>query len=275
MDILQTPVSECAFHNKTGHKLGVCSGHEGIEIMKKILKTLGVSHSNDPKTILLKTKEKLNCDSESCVINKDEFKNIHGNIKDLKERDFKPSGPWENDDWLSNFNIDEVLEQWAKTYPNFLHIPFQMRDFAEKRTEMHTIDLNSEYQKGMKSFGVVINTDYSTGSGIHWFAIFGDFSNKNNVTIEYFNSSGSLPLAEIQDWLYKTKLELEAHGMKVKIIIVTRIEHQKSNSECGVFSLWYIYSRLNKVPYSYFDKQGAITDDMMYQFRNHLYRKYK
>ncbi len=275
MDILKKQVSECAFHNKDGHKTGICSGNSGVDAMKKILDELNVSYSNNPDDVLEKTKKELSCKSESCVVNNSKFKKIFGSVDTLKKENFKPDGPWNNDNWLSNFNIDDVLEQWTKVYPGFLHIPFQMRDFAKNKTELHTIDLCSEYENGMKYFGVVINTDYSTGQGVHWFAIFGDFSNPDNVTLEYFNSSGNLPLKEIHDWLYDTKQKLESCGLKVKIIVVTRIEHQKSNTECGVFSLWYIYSRLNDVPYKYFDRHEFVTDDMMYKFRTHLFRKYK
>jgi len=277
MDILKKPVSECAFHNKEGAHSGVCSGSGGVDAMKKILNELNVVHSgNTDKDILKKTQEKLACDSESCVVKSAIFKKAYtSSVDKLKKEKFKPDGPWKDDTWLNNFNIDDVLDQWTNVYPGFVHIPFQMRDFDKKNTELAKVDLYTKYKEGMKSFGVVLNTDYSSGGGIHWFAIYGDFSDPNNVTLEYFNSSGTLPLKEVQNWLYSTKALLESHDLKVKVIIVSRIEHQKSDTECGVFSLWYIWSRLNGISYVYFDKSKAVTDDMMYTFRRHLYRRYK
>ena len=276
MDILKKPESECAFHNKEGEKSGVCSGNEGIDVMKKILDDLNVNHSGKSNEDILKTtQKKLACDSESCVVNDSKFTKVSNlDVEKLKKEKFKPEGPWKDDTWLNNDNIDEVLDQWSNVYPGFVHIPFQMRDFNEKGTELAKIDLYIRYKEGMKSFGVVLNTDYSTGNGVHWFAIYGDFSDPNDITLEYFNSSGTLPLKEVHNWLYSTKALLESHDLKVKVIVVSRIEHQKSDTECGVFSLWYIYCRLNGVPYTFFDKPNAVTDDMMYKFRRHLYRKY-
>lgn len=271
MDILLKKPSECAFHSNAKD---VCSGTKGIAAMKALIDNMGNENYTNDKSILESAKKMLHCESESCVINKPEFYNLYtGNLDELKKNNFKPEGPRNTDEWLSNYNLDDVLEQWQKKYSDFRHIPFQMRDFEKTKTELATIDFIEEYKKGTKSFGVIINTDISTGSGIHWFAIFVDFRDSKKMSIEYFNSSGSLPVKEIHDWLYNTKMKMAAHGYDVDVVIVSRIEHQKSNTECGVFSLWYIYSRLNNVPYAYFNKNDAVTDDMMYKFREHLFRQ--
>lgn len=285
---LPTATTECAFNIKS--KNGVCADRETVESMRKFLMNLG--HTKEPnkmneKDIVEKVKKKLSCEVESCIISHPKFVNFIGKTKadKIKKESYKPAGPWDNNEWLSNINIDEVLEQWAKPKKDkdenkkedctrFLHIYFQMRDFEIKKTKLATINLANEYEKGMRRFAVVINTDYSDGSGEHWFCIFGDFDRPDgSITLEYFNSSGILPLPEIHDWLYKTKKMLESHLKKnVKIVYVSRNALQKSNSECGVFCLAYIYCRLNGYDYPVFAKPGSLTDEAMYEFRKFLFR---
>ena len=269
-------ISECAFNNST-KKGNLCSGNEGILYMKQMIKKYN-NHINveNSKNIFDEAKLLTKCDSESCVISDKKFEEVAGNNKvyNIKKK-FKPFGPRNNKEWLSNFNIDQVLNQWKDNYPGFVHIPFQMIDFARQKTKLETIDLVKECKNGMKSFATVINTDYSKGPGIHWFCIYGDFSNNNNIIIEYFNSSGTMPLNEIHEWLVKTIKKLNDAHLNARYEIVTRNEIQKSSSECGVFSLYYIYARLNNIPYTKFSELGLLNDEDMYEFRKYLFRRYE
>lgn len=270
--------TECAFNIKAND--GICSDESTIELIRQLVKNLNPNEELKKmvnKEIVEKAKKLLNCDEESCVIAHSEFEKIAGKktVDDIKDKRFKPEGPWNSKEWLSNFNIDQVLDQWKDIFPGFVHIPYQMRDFEEQRKELATINIADEYRKGMKSFGTVVNTDPSNKNGTHWFCLYGDFNKSDSITLEYFNSSGSLPLREIHEWLHKTKDILEKRLKKtVKIVIVSRDEIQKSDSECGVFSLWYIYCRLKDVPYQHFSKLGSVNDNDMYEFRKYLFRKY-
>ena len=275
---LPEKISECAFYNKNI----VCSSDNIVNKMKDFLNNSGISISNNNKeNIVEKIKDITNCDNESCVLKNLKFSNFVGNEKIEKEleENFKPDGPALTFDLLNNINIDDVLEQFTKAYKkeNFLHIPFQMRDFAKYEDEyrrdrnLNTIDLSQKFNDGMKCFGVVINTDYSTGRGIHWFSIFGDFR-KKPYTIEYFNSSGNLPIIEISIWMknIKTKLSREL-DVEINDIIVSRIAHQTGDNACGVYSLYYILSRLEKIPYEYF-ASNRIPDELMDTFRQVFFR---
>jgi hypothetical protein len=59
-------------------------------------------------------------------------------------------------------------------------------------------------------------------------------------------------------------------------VIVTDGNLQKENSECGVYSIYYIYNRLkghfNGAPFSAGTK---IEDDQMVNFRTHLFREHR
>lgn len=196
--------------------------------------------------------------------------------KEVIGRSSKPVGPTPTGParaaWLNNSDIDKTLHSLSVAHKGFYHIPFQMIDFAGtdrfEPTELGKLDI-LDVMKKYTSMGVVINTDKRTGPGIHWFAIYVSFDNP--ISIEYFNSGGNLPYPEIQEWMIKTQRILEDNGHKAIIIRPGNIVHQRSSSECGVYSLYYIWRRLNSAPYSQFIN-NRIEDDTMFKFRNRLFR---
>lgn len=272
MELVKKP-NECAFQINSGD---YCVEDHIIDELKKFVVNIKNIKSN--KTDVIGTlKEIYNCKTESCILTNTEVINHIGNdvINEQLDKRFKPEGPHDSMDWFSNVNIDAVLSQIEIKYKhkNFLHICFQMRDFEAKGWSLARTDLAKEYNKGTRCFGVVFNTDYSTGRGQHWFAIFGDF-NKAPFTIEYFNSSGDEPLPEITTWMKKTKHHLEKKlDTKCNDIITTKIRNQYDNHSCGSYSLYYIISRLEGIPYSYF-ANNKIGDENMHIFRKyHLFRQ--
>jgi hypothetical protein len=282
----QIPVGECAFHVIAQEKIvdGVCSDDFTIDKIKEFLikntdaqpDKLDKLDKSDKEEVIEVAKETLGCSSESCIIERDEFKDFIGfsNFQKARQR-FKEHGPANSNKWLNNSNIDNTINQWRKMFPSFLHVPFQMSDFDTEGTELNDIDLATEFNGKYESMGVVLNTDISSGNGIHWFCIFADARNKKHITIEVFDSAGNIPPGSVIRWVAKQRLALAKAfpESKVEDIVVTRQNKlQYSNSECGVFSLWYIFCRLNQVPHSYFTKPGSVTDDMMLQFRKYLFR---
>ena len=210
--------------------------------------------------------KEVGCDNEICAAKK-------LNPKLVKEY-FKIKGPANNDDLLSNFDIDDVLYGWSvSSFPNFYHIYYQMIDFAKNKTELAKIDVAKMVAENKYNcLGVVLNTDVSTGAGKHWFCLFVDWRNKPKVTVEYFNSSGNRPMREVQGWLIATNQYLKTAGFNSEIIM-NSLQHQRdSDTECGPYSLYYIWSRLHDVPYSLFNEK-RIKDSEMLEFRKVLFRE--
>lgn len=298
---LPEQVSECAFDKKTK----ICTPIEVVDKMAQFLAKLNMTQINSikspsPEVIVEKVKDMLDCQSESCIYKNRKFAQFIGQkaAKSILDENFKPEGPALTFDLLSNFNIDDVLEQLEKAYKSehFLHIPFQMRDFAKfapterevklraggsfekeletRRHNLASIDFAKEYQAGTRCAGVVLNTDYSSGEGIHWFALFIDMRQKP-WTIEYFNSSGNLPLFEVMSWMKKTKQklidDLNLLTNEIEDVIVSRIVHQQDRHSCGIYALYYILSRLSGVPYTYF-QEHRIPDKLMHEFRKVFFR---
>lgn len=228
----------------------------------------------------------LGCDSESCVLTSSQVKTKIGS--DVINREiaikFKEQGPKNSNDWLSNINIDKTLQKWAVEFDDLYVYPFCMSDFYKTRGSLATIrpcdilegKVSQKIASGTvtrpcKRMCCVLNTDVSTGRGIHWVCMFVDCT-KNPITIEYFNSAGNPPFLNAVKWMEQSRAELiKCTGKQVETISVTSVPHQESDSECGVYCLFYIRKRLEGTPIQYFmDKR--IPDIDMTEFRKYLFR---
>lgn len=262
--------SECAF---TKDQAAVCSPKTVVKKMADFVKEKTGQEIKDPVKVVHTLKERMNCNSESCVIKSPEFVEFARltHVDQILDEFFKPSGPATHFGLLSNFNIDLVLDQLSEKHKNFLHIPFQMRDFERVGTELARIDLADQFRKGIQTFAVVLNTDWSSGRGIHWYCIFGEKKN-NKIQLEYFNSSGKEPLPETQAWLQKTKHYLTKElKIPVEIKYSTGIQFQNDEHSCGVYCLMYIWLRLEGVSPSWF-KADNFNDPVMHKARRVLFR---
>lgn len=270
----------------------VCSTKETVAAMERHLqkKKIDTTMLKTSKDIVDIVKKDLNCNTEECVLKdpnfvKEEIKSI---VKESLDR-IKPEGPANSTKLLNNENIDSVLNKLTKRHEGFYHMEFQMIDFAGEKdssgewvikkgqkifpTQLGKIDMTKEViDKGYKTFGVVMNTDFRTGGGIHWFSLFCDFRTAP-CTIEYFNSSGNKPVKQIQDWLIKTEENINSSGKyKATVVVLSGMVHQKdSETECGPYSLYYIWNRLNGVPAENF-QQKRIPDAKMVEWRKRVFK---
>lgn len=233
----------------------------------------------------------LGCDSEVCVLNSIKSR-APAPVAKAIERDletrYKRKGPRNSTALLSNYDIDGTMDRWAAADPTFYHCNFAMMDFDDTGDELAEVNI-AELFAGTKSrgkgkgqrfttFGCVVNTDYSTGPGKHWVAVFVDGRNMANgtITVEYFNSAGHPPPRQMLVWMARTVQALEQYcasaGIQCKVTqeSVTSIEHQNSRTECGLYSLYYIRRRLDGVPFGDF-KEHWVPDDAMIEFRKHCF----
>jgi hypothetical protein len=219
----------------------------------------------------------LGCDTEACVVTHPEFKRFAaeeaGVSRDEVEAEakaaFKPVGPRNSTALLTNFHIDAVLAQWATAHPGFHPYPFAMSDFEEMGHPLAGLkDIGAGGSTSCA--GCVMNTDVSSGRGKHWVALFLDFR-ASPWTVEYFNSAGNPPPPHIAAWMERAAAKL-AKKKPCEPVHVTRVRHQRGNTECGLYSLFYIYSRLTKTGWRRFEDGGDIPDDAMTEFRERVFR---
>jgi hypothetical protein len=296
----------CSIHNTNSD--GLCLPKNIIvDLHQKIISTNEPKVSKEPKHIINELSSQLNCtidkNVEVCIINNapiEESEKIT-----LKAEYFKPEGDIDPIAWLNNTNIDEVQEQLYKKYPNYYYSYIHMIDFIMHPPDndvdhpiydIKSIDfvkeLKGENYKNkitvngneMKYYGVVFNTDPSTKSGQHWFAIFFNFGSLGTIndpyTLEYFNSSGEdIKNGEFVQFFKKLAVTISDQLNKCcKYIRVTKIQHQNTvTGNCGCYALGYIWDRLEGISYGKFnDPSNKITDDKyMSVFRKKLFRTVK
>lgn len=275
--VVEVP-NECSFASgRDAIPDAVCSDQQLVKKMAEFIEDRHEQRADPskPAEVIRDMKELLNCQSESCIFRRRDFIEFAriNNVQEILNKYFKPEGPATSTALLSNFNIDDVLRQFETKFATrkFKHIPFQMRDFATVQSELETTDF-AELFKTHNTFGCVLNTDYSHGKGIHWFCLFGERYPDGHIELEYFNSSGREPLAEVQNWLTKQKHHI-ARELKVPVQIKTStgIRFQDDDHSCGVYSLCYIWLRLEQVPPSWFSEK-TFNDKMMLRARRQLFR---
>lgn len=239
-------------------------------------------------------KKKLGCDSEKCVLQKSSHPRARA---ELRSR-FKIAGHNDNK-LLSNINIDNVLRQWMSHFPDFFAYNFNMIDYAQnsidkfgrvvpKPDTLATINFDDLYNSPNKYriAACVINSDVSTGPGKHWMALVADARGDGEWSVEFFNSSGNPPAPEWVNWMQKTKHIMERLRRRSSneaapnaespppagpvVLAKSTVRHQYSNTECGVYSLFYIWARLCGVAKEVL-LNNPIPDRLMFAFRQHLF----
>jgi hypothetical protein len=241
--------------------------------------------SGTQKKLVESMKNTTDCKTQQCVVKKATSTGIITQVEGENEMlNLKTVGPAHTDALFSNVVIDNALQRITKrilrdTGHKHYHMNYQMIDFAGRTgvppTELGKLNMVDIVKSGYGSFSVVMNTDERSGGGIHWFALFCDFR-RVPYTVEYFNSSGNKPMRQIHDWIVKThsQLEQEYGGSgqikKVESIVLSGLVHQKSSeTECGPYSVYYIWNRLQGVEPSKFQEK-RITDERMLKFRKKL-----
>lgn len=278
--LIPDTISECSIYL---NKNTTCVSNN---ILTDISRILDINHSD----IMSHAKKQLNCDSEKCVLMKLEQKLGRDRVANEISLRLKISGPTDNK-LLSNVNIDKVMNQFTTYFNDFYPYKFNMLNYASysyvdgyvyhQPDTLATILFTDLYNgrinnKKYRCAACVINSDTYQGAGKHWMALFVDTRSTKKYTVEFFNSSGNAPAPEFINWLEKTKTGLELitedenSNIPVSIIRSSSQRHQKSKTECGLYSLFYIWARLNNIPPEYF-MQNHIPDQLMFEFRQHLF----
>lgn len=166
---------------------------------------------------------------------------------------FKPDKP--KTKWLSNSDINKVMLQYNTQYNDLYFFGAVPCNFYK----IYKINYKKFFNKKWSS--VIINTQKHDQYGEHWTCLFIDNIHKN---IEFYDSLGNNPnkyIIEFLDILYK----LSNYN-----IFINKIKHQKLNSQCGVFSMYYILQRINNI--SMYDiLYSNINDKQMEKLRKKLY----
>jgi len=217
------------------------------------------------------------CNKESCWV-----RQMTKNTKMEKELldAFAPESPktWKKNpnEWLSSIDILEVMNQYEKKYKCFDFLGPSPIDYDAHRLygecvweELCHFNLGKQIKKGHTKFGVIFNLDPHYKGGSHWVSL---FINVPKKTIFYFDSAGETCPAQIKKFV---NMVIE-QGKELSTPINFKydenhpVEHQYGNTECGIYSLFFIVHMLEDKITGHYLKTHVLKDRYMQHFR-HVY----
>lgn len=157
----------------------------------------------------------------------------------LENKVFRPDGPQGKFDWLSTIDINQVLYQYEDKYSDFKFLGAVPIDFMDlDYLPFKNLDFNDFEKEGIRRIGIIFNTDKSYQKGKHWISLFCDFK---NAQIYFSDSVGIRPPKEVNEFMKNLeKYICKSNNNNNVDIRYNQTQHQKGNSECGVYSINFI-----------------------------------
>ena len=172
-------------------------------------------------------------------------------MRDIEKKELRPSQPIEwidnKTEWLSNFDIDNVLSQYQnkkELYYKF-HGVFTI-DFYSKKSngvckyyQECDINMKNIINSDKKYFGFVTNLCKFDEPGTHWTSSFFILDPSLKSYGAYYYDSVKRPIPKL---LKPVFIDIQEQMNKIYPhkkfnINISNIAHQKTNTECGVFSI--------------------------------------
>jgi len=252
-------MSYCSLDNKSDICIDIESLKKIIELYNKYNNDhIIINDTHTANDLVSMLYEKFpHCKNEICLINQ---KFIDANFKKELYKYFLPIGPANTNEWLSNFDIENVMNQLEKNYDDYKFIgvfPINFDKYREYEFSKKSMDFLQIIKKTKWSF--IINLDRVGGSGTHWVALYIDTVKHN---IFYYDSVGKPPKKDTVE--LASKIE---NVLKTKYnTFYNSIQHQHGNSECGVFSLHFTQKILEDDDFNTFCL-SKINDKTMTNYR--------
>lgn len=257
-------------HNKTKKKMNCSPLVEGktpfnetcytVPVLMQIRDEFNRNHeeikkitSNDPKIVWQSLRDNLvHCEKEDCWLKELKDKKLR---KQIDTHIFAPDSPpeWKDNpnEWLSNFDILNVLSQYQRKHTEFRFLGPSPIDFDAKIREYNyqcverdicNLSLQKQLKDKKTKVGIVFNLDKHDESGSHWVSLFVDLENK---FIFYFNSTGDIIPKEIKTLVKRLISEGKQMHPPLKLRYYdSKIGHQRNDTECGMYSLFFIITML-------------------------------
>ena len=230
--------------------------------------------SKDPRQIWNQLRVNIGnvCNTERCWLKQKFVQDSDDN--DLLNYTFAPESPviWKKNpnEWLTSTDIENVMKQYEHAYPCFQFLGPSPIDFDKKQgkkqcvwNELCYFDLQSFLLKGCNKIGIIFNTDPHYLNGSHWIAL---FINVKRNYIYFFDSVGDPAPKEINVLIDRIIDQSETATGKKLERFDNKTKHQRSNSECGMYCLYFIIQALKDVhPQSYMHTR--IPDKDVEKFR--------
>lgn len=232
--------------------------------------------TNEPKEIWEQMNKKMNgiCYQESCWL-KQHF--TGGELEYEMNKTFAPKAPkgWKLNptEWLSSEDITNVMLQYEKAYKCFNFIGPSPIDYDARLAygecvwdELCHFNLQEQINNKIKKIGIIFNLDPHYKGGSHWVSM---FINIEKGYIMYFDSGGDL----IPKQLMKFANNIIKQGINLSKPIHFIFDqnhpkqHQRFDTECGMYSLYFIIHMLKDKHTKDYFKTHTIPDKKMEEFR--------
>jgi hypothetical protein len=218
---------------------------------------------------------------EHCLLDKAP---INENVKkELRKQYLRPRRPkgWDSDPdmWLDNYNIMGVMKQYEQSLPWFKFLGVFPIDFSAPNPYKHDgslqclyketceINLKDEYAKGTRGIGMIFNLDPHFKGGSHWVGLYIDLKNIKKPFVGYFDSYGYKVPPLIARLMKSFKLQVHSCELGYNAR-----KFQYGDSECGMFSMYFIICMMCGISFKDFCKD-SVSDDYMLQLRKILFSK--
>ena len=130
--------------------------------------------------------------------------------------------------------------------------------------ELCNFNLNDYIKKGKYKIGIIFNLDPHYKGGSHWVSL---FINVTKNFIFYFDSNGDKIPRRIKRLVNTITTQGRNIGITFNFQQNHPMEHQYENTECGMYSLYFIIELLkDNKPLSFF-KEHRIPDKDMENLR--------
>lgn len=193
-------------------------------------------------------------------------------------------------EWLSNVDIQNVMTQYEDAHTSFKFVGVVSVDFytAEicKFYSICEFNVFDFLASGKTQLGLVINLDTYYGKGSHWVSIFANFNpNSQLFGFCYYDSGANKPPSQVYNFLKQIKMDAQLffkdkmNETQFKKSFKTKYnskQHQKKNTECGMFAMLFIIFCLEHKNKSYAKICNILhvgSDDFVNQYRNVLFIK--
>ena len=255
------------------------------EIFLKILRKYNEKNKDnkiletDLKAAWFTLKDRLSCKKEECWLDQLGDEKMK---KQIQDHVFAPKHPpdWNDDPdaWLSNFDIEDVAKQYEHSYPEFKLLGPTTIDFDTRLPEANgkcvledlcKFSLEKMIEEHKTKIGIVFNLDHHDQDGSHWVSMFIDIPNHfifffdsadNGVPKEVYipekeggkkkNKKNKTKKTPLVNRIMKQGMELSP-PIKFDFYSNEGVMHQRGNSECGMYSLFFIITMLTgRTPFS-------------------------
>ena len=234
--------------------------------------------TNSPKKIWEQLKKNMasSCDRESCWLNQKWLdqgmtKELNDNFATPQPRSWKKN----KQEWLNSIDINNVMKQFEKKHNDFEFIGPSPIDFDDHEMfgecvweELCKFDLQQKMKDKKEKIGIIFNLDPHDKPGSHWVSMFISVPKKE---LYYFDSYGDPTPSRIKKLAKRIQDQSVKFGKEFKFY-ENPVRHQYSNSECGMYCLYFIIKLIENRNYKRLINR-KIKDKEMIKLRNIYFNK--